>query len=63
MTDSNSSEAKATLPRIVRFMCVCIFVMAVLGFLGLMEDSPEASGLCLIAAAIVSGSLARAVMG
>jgi hypothetical protein len=62
MSDSNSSDTRPVLPGIVMFMCILVFVAAFLAGMQLFAKSPEASGLCFIAAALASGSLARAVL-
>ena len=63
MPERIEREKQSTLPGYLVLTCVSIILIALIAALGFGNDgSEEASAMCLIAAAIVSGSLARAVM-
>ncbi len=63
MPERIERDNKPTVPGYLVIACVSITLIALIAALIFGSDgSEEASAMCLIAAAIVSGSLARAVM-
>jgi len=68
MTDSKFSGPAALLPGFSMLLCFGVVTVSLLSFLLLLDWSstvfyvPDAAAYCLIAAAISSGSLLRAVL-